>query len=81
LEILSEQFSTRTTAKSRKIAILAEFIQSNLEARELKRAIAVKMALEGELYFNITKLLGMHKSYITIWKQNLKPKGHWSSKG
>ncbi len=33
------------------------------------------MALQGELYFNITKLLGMHKSCITIWKQKFEAKG------
>lgn len=31
-----------------RIAILTQFIQSNPEARELKRAVAVKMALQGE---------------------------------
>lgn len=61
--------------ESEKIAILTEFIQSNPEARELKRALAVKMALEGELYSNITKLLGMHKSCITIWKKKFESKG------
>ncbi len=58
-----------------RIAILTEFIQSNPEARELKRALAVKMALQGELYSNITKLLGMHKSCITIWKKKFEAKG------
>jgi putative transposase len=58
-----------------RITILTEFIQSNPEARELKRALAVKMALQGELYSNITKLLGMHKSCITIWKKKFEAKG------
>lgn len=61
--------------KLEKIAILTEFIQSSTEARELKRAIAVKMALQGEPYSNITELLGMHKSCVTIWKQKFAAKG------
>jgi putative transposase len=58
-----------------KLAILTEFIQSNSEAREIKRAVAVKMALSGEPYSKITKMIGMHKSCITIWKQKFEAKG------
>jgi putative transposase len=58
-----------------KLVILTEFIQSNSEAREIKRAVAVKMALLGEPYSKITKLIGMHKSCITIWKQKFEAKG------
>lgn len=58
-----------------RIAILTEFIQSNPEAREFKRAVAVKMALSGEPYSKITKLIGMHKSCITTWKQKFLAKG------
>ena len=58
-----------------KIEILTQFIQSNPEARELKRAVAVKMALQGEPYSKITELLDMHKSSISIWKQKFEAKG------
>lgn len=58
-----------------KLAIITEFIQSNSEAREIKRAVAVKMALSGEPYSKITKMIGMHKSCITIWKQKFEAKG------
>ena len=60
---------------SERIAVLTSFIHSNPPARELKRAIAVKMAIEGESYSNITKLLGMHKSCITTWKQKFAFQG------
>ena len=40
-------FLIKQQQKLEKIAILAEFIQSSSEARELKRAIAVKMAQSG----------------------------------
>ncbi len=61
--------------KSERIAILTEFIDNHPEERELKRALAVKMALQGELYANITQLLGMHKSCITHWKQKFEAAG------
>lgn len=61
--------------KSERIAILTEFINNQPEQRELKRALAVKMALQGELYANITQLLGMHKSCITHWKQRFEAEG------
>jgi putative transposase len=35
---------------------LESFIKSDIDARELKRAIAVRMALSGKLYYEITKM-------------------------
>ena len=67
-----KNFLLEQQQKEEKIAILTEFIKINPEARELKRAIAVKMALEGTPYFQITKLLGMHQSCITTWKQKFE---------
>ncbi|MEH2252005.1 IS630 family transposase [Nostoc sp.] len=61
--------------KSKRIAILTEFIHSDPESRELQRVIAVKMALQGEPYSKITKLLGMNKSCITNWKQRFGTEG------
>ena len=61
--------------KTEKISVLTAFIQSNPDARELQRALAVKMALQGEPYAKITELLGMHKSSITIWKQKFESLG------
>ena len=73
--IQMKNFLLEQQQKSERTAILTEFIHSNPEARELKRAIAVKMAIESEPYSNITKLLGMHKSCITIWKQRFEAQG------
>ena len=70
-----KNFLLEQQKKSERTGILTEFIHSNPEARELKRAIAVKMAIECEPYSNITKLLGMHKSCITIWKQRFEDQG------
>ena len=54
---------------------MTEFIQSNPDARELKRALAVKMALQGEPYPQIKKLLGIHPSCITNWKKRFLAQG------
>lgn len=58
-----------------RISVLTEFIQSNPEPREIKRALAVKMALQDEPYANITELLSMHKSCISSWKQKFITQG------
>ncbi len=58
-----------------RIRILTDFIQSNPDPRELKRALAVKMAIQGEPYSKITLLVGMHKSCITTWKQKFETRG------
>jgi transposase len=73
--MLMKNFLLERQQKTDKIALLAEFIRSNPDSRELKRALAVKMALEGEPYSNITKLLGMHKSCITDWKNHFEAHG------
>jgi putative transposase len=61
--------------KSEKIARLTDFINSQPPARELKRAIAVKMALQGTPYEKITHLLVMHKTCISRWKQRFESGG------
>jgi putative transposase len=60
---------------SERMALLSEFIKSNPDARELKRSVAVKMALAGELYGKILQFLGMPKSCITLWKQKFIAEG------
>ena len=54
----------------KEIAQLESFIKSDIDARELKRAIAVRMALEGNLYHKISKLLGVSKFFVGYRKKN-----------
>ena len=61
--------------KAEEITLLTDFIQDSKNARELKRALAVKMVLQGKPYSQITKLLGIHKSSITNWKQKFAAQG------
>jgi len=64
-----------TCTKPEMVALLGEFIRSTSDARELKRALAVKMAIEGKPYAEIVELLEVYKSFITRWKQEFYEKG------
>jgi putative transposase len=48
----------------KEIPQLESFIKSDIDARELKRAIAVRMALEGKLYHEISKMLGVSEFFV-----------------
>jgi putative transposase len=51
------------------IAQLESFIKSDIDARELKRAIAVRMALSGKLYQEISKMLGVSEFFVGYRKK------------
>ncbi|MEG4235102.1 helix-turn-helix domain-containing protein [Microcoleus sp. Pol11C3] len=48
--------------REKEISQLESFIKSDIDARELKRAIAVRMALSGKLYNEISKILGVSRA-------------------
>ena len=48
---------------------LTEFIQSNPEPRELKRAITVSMQLQGYKQREIQEILSVSSSFISKWTQ------------
>ena len=52
----------------KEIAQLEDFIKSDIDARELKRAIAIRMALSGKLYYEISKMLGVSELFVVIGK-------------
>lgn len=54
---------------------LTEFIQSNPDPRELKRALAVQMVLQEYTYFAIRDVLQVSVSFISKWKQIYKTQG------
>lgn len=47
---------------------LEEFIKWTKDARELKRAMAVKMILQKKSYHEIQELLNVSHSFISKWK-------------
>ncbi|WP_333302266.1 MULTISPECIES: IS630 family transposase [unclassified Microcoleus] len=69
-------------------ASLEYFIESDIDARELKRAIAVRMAMVGKSYNEISEILGVSEFFVGYWKKQFKTKGvtgiklgHKGSKG
>jgi len=61
--------------QSESISVLREFIRSNPEARELKRALAVKMAFEEYPYWEIADLLEVTKSFVSYWSRQFLERG------
>lgn len=57
------------------IASLTQFIDRNPEPRELKRALAIKMSLEGMSYQKIQRILGMSPTRISVWKKQFIARG------
>ncbi len=54
---------------------LSEFIQSNPDSRELKRALAVEMVRQRYTYFEIRDVLQVSVGFISKWKQGFEEQG------
>lgn len=54
---------------------LSQFIGSNPEPRELKRAIAVQMRLEGYTYKEVERVLQVSAGFISQWQQAYQAQG------
>ena len=54
---------------------LEELIASNPDPRELKRALAVKMRIQGHKHREIQPVLGVHSSYISRWESRYQEQG------
>ena len=59
----------------KQIQELDEWIKSNLDSRELKRALGVKLALKGWSYRAIAEALNVSTSYVSKWKKRLQEAG------
>ncbi len=57
-------------SKENRIQALKDLINSNPDPRELKRALAVKLALEDYTYRAIQEILGVSYGFISKWKTN-----------
>ena len=68
-------FPLKRKLKDEEIAALESLIESNPDARELKRGLAVKMAIEEYPYQRITQLLGVSSFCISDWKKKFKANG------
>lgn len=54
---------------------LAEFIQSNPDPRELKRALAVQMVSQNYTYFEIQDILQVSVGFISKWRKTFEAQG------
>lgn len=54
---------------------LTEFIQSNPDPRELKRALAVQMVLQKYTCFEIRDVLQVSVGFVSKWKQVFEQQG------
>lgn len=54
---------------------LEELIASQPDPRELKRALVVKMRIQGMKHREIQAILGVHSSYISRWSKNYQEQG------
>jgi transposase len=59
----------------KKIADLMSLINSNPDPRELKRALAIKMSIDGHPDRTIAQLLGVSNNFIRDWKKAFKVEG------
>ena len=55
--------------------LLTEFIRSNPDSRELKRALAVKMVKQGQSYYQTRDILGVSLSFISKYLQKFESEG------
>ncbi len=61
--------------KEKQLQELDEWIKKNLDSRELKRALGVKLALQGWAYRAIAEVLNVSTSFISKWKKRYQEIG------
>ncbi|MBW4682065.1 MAG: IS630 family transposase [Microcoleus vaginatus WJT46-NPBG5] len=62
-------------SEQKEIQSLKDLINSHPDSRELKRALAVKLALEGYFYRDIKQILGVSYGFISKWKARFEAQG------
>jgi transposase len=61
--------------KKESIQELEQWIKTNPDSREIKRAIAVKLSLQGWVYEAISKTLNVSNAFVSKWKKRLLEQG------
>ena len=62
-------------SREKEIKTLTDFITSNPDPRELKRALAIKLAIKGYAYRAIKQSLGVSYGFISKWKTSFETWG------
>jgi len=70
-----KQREANQNEKGRQIKRLINFINSNGDSREMKRALAVKLALQGYVYRAIENILNVSQGYVSKWKKRFIAQG------
>ena len=65
----------KSQEREKQLQELDEWIKTNLDSRELKRALGVKLALQGWAYRAIAEVLNVSKSFISKWKKCYEESG------
>lgn len=61
--------------KKEYIKELEQWIKTNPDSREIKRAIAVKLSLQGWVYEAIGRTLNVSNAFVSKWKKRLLEQG------
>jgi transposase len=69
------QMEPNKNEREMQIERLINFINTNGDSREMKRALAVKLALEGYAYRAINKILNVSQGYVSKWKKRFIKQG------
>jgi putative transposase len=70
-----KQMEANQNEKERQIERLINFINSNGDSREMKRALAVKLALQGYVYRAIENILNVSQGYVSKGKKKFIAQG------
>ncbi len=62
-------------SREKQLQELDEWIKTNLDSRELKRALGVKLAWQGWAYRAIAEVLNVSTSFISKWKNRYEDSG------
>jgi transposase len=74
-DILKIQMMDKAQKVEKEIKQLDEWIKTNPDSRELKRALAVKLTLQGWTYRAIASILNVSNGFISQWKSQFEQRG------
>lgn len=74
-DIFKNKMIDKTQQREKAIKALDEWIKSNPDSRELKRAIAVKLTLQGWTYKAVSSILNVSNGFISKWKRQFEQRG------
>ena len=74
-DVFDGETMDKTEKLPKEIEGLDEWIKTNPDSRELKRALAVKLTLQGWTYKAIGAILNVSTSFVGKWRNQFKQRG------